>query len=160
MENWAWIIWTILGVLLIVAEVFTAGFVLLWFGVGALAAAFLALMGFGVGWQFAVFTIVSIILTAVSRTLFVKYFSHSEELKSGVDALPGQIGTVVTPSAGALNAGEVKVFGSIWTAYPAEGEEQLEEGERVEVVRVQGASVFVRRVDALPEWRQTGALPE
>ena len=159
MENLAWIFWTILGVLLIIAEVFTAGFVLLWFGVAALVAAFAGLVGFGFPFQFLIFIVVSVALTALSRTIFVKYFAHSEELKSGVDSLPGQIGTVVSPSKGALKSGEVKVFGSIWTAYPAEGEELLKEGERVEVVRVQGASVFVRRIDdQLPEWRKPASL--
>ena len=38
-EDLIWILWTILGVTLIIAEVFTTGFVLFWFGVGALAAA-------------------------------------------------------------------------------------------------------------------------
>jgi membrane protein implicated in regulation of membrane protease activity len=40
-----WYIWVLLGVLFIVAEVFTTGFVLLWFGIGALVAALLALTG-------------------------------------------------------------------------------------------------------------------
>lgn len=160
MEDLAWILWTILGVLLIVTEVFTAGFVLLWFGVAALAAAIAGLFGYSLTFQFLIFVIVSVVLTALSRTIFVKYFAHSEELKSGVDNLPGQIGTVVSASQGALKSGEVKVFGSIWTAYPAEGEELLKEGERVEVVRVQGASVFVRRIDdSLPEWRKPAQLP-
>ena len=39
MDNIFWILWVILGAILIVAEVFTSGFVLLWFGIGALAAA-------------------------------------------------------------------------------------------------------------------------
>lgn len=161
MENWAWILWAILGVLLIVGEVFTAGFVLFWFGIAALAAAFAGLIGFGVSFQFLIFLVVSVVLTALSRTIFDKYFTHSQELKSGVDSLPGQIGTVVSASRGALNSGEVKVYGSVWTAYPSEGEESLIEGERVEIVRVQGASVFVRKIDdRLPEWRKSIALPD
>jgi membrane protein implicated in regulation of membrane protease activity len=30
----------------------------------------------------------------------------------------------------------------------------LLEGEKVEVVRVKGASIYVRRVNELPEWRE------
>jgi len=37
MSNGIWVLWVILGGILIVAEVFTPGFVLLWFGIGALA---------------------------------------------------------------------------------------------------------------------------
>jgi membrane protein implicated in regulation of membrane protease activity len=151
--------WTVLGVILIVAEVFTPGFVLLWFGIGALAAAFAGLVGISsLSLQFLIFALVSIALTAASRTIFVNYFSREKsgnDLKSGVDALPGKIGTVVTSSEGALNEGAVKVFGSTWTAYPAEGEEPLEAGERVTVERVQGASIYVRRVtEGGPDWRQ------
>ena len=68
--------------------------------------------------------------------------------------MPGQIGTVVLGSRGALQAGEVKVFGSTWTAFPEKGEAPLREGERVEVIRVQGASIYVRSTEGLPEWRR------
>jgi membrane protein implicated in regulation of membrane protease activity len=163
MNNIAWILWTVLGVILIIAEVFTPGFVLLWFGIGALVAAFAGIVGLdSLPLQFLIFAVVSVALTAASRTIFVNYFSrekHGTDLKSGVDSLPGKIGTVVSSSRGALNEGAVKVFGSTWTAYPAEGEEPLEAGERVEVLRVQGASIYVRRVGQEPDWRQK-SLPE
>jgi membrane protein implicated in regulation of membrane protease activity len=163
MNNIAWILWTVLGVVLIIAEVFTPGFVLLWFGIGALAAAFAGIIGLdSLPLQFLIFAVVSVALTAASRTIFVNYFSrekHGTDLKSGVDSLPGKVGTVVSSSRGALNEGAVKVFGSTWTAYPAEGEDPLEAGERVEVLRVQGASIYVRRIEQGRDWRQK-SLPE
>ncbi|MDX6614624.1 MAG: hypothetical protein QOD75_3810 [Blastocatellia bacterium] len=152
-----WILWVILGVILIVAEVFTTGFVLLWFGIGALAAALAGLVGVdSLALQFLIFAVVSIALTAASRTIFVKYFSreeHGDSLRSGVDGLPGKVGTVVSSSRGAMNEGAVKVFGSTWTAYPAPGEEPLEAGERVQVESIQGASIYVRRVEPGRDWR-------
>jgi membrane protein implicated in regulation of membrane protease activity len=158
MDNIIWILWSVLGAILIVAEIFTAGFVLFWFGIGALAAAFAALVGVdSLALQFLIFAVVSISLTAASRTIFVKYFSREQtgdSLKTGVDSLPGKLGTVVSSSRGAMHEGAVKVFGSTWTAYPAEGEAPLEAGERVMVESVQGASIYVRRVDAGTDWRQ------
>ena len=157
MANYLWIFWTILGAILIVGEIFTTGFVLLWFGIGALAAAFAGLVGVNsVVLQFLIFAIVSIALTTASRTIFVNYFSREKsggDLKTGMDALPGKVGTVVSSSRGALHEGAVKVFGSTWTAYPADGEEPLEAGDRVAVERVQGASIYVRRVGHEPDWR-------
>jgi inner membrane protein len=114
-EDWAWILWTILGVVLVIAEVFTPGFVLLWFGVGALAAALASFLGAGFAAQFVLFITVSSALTALSRTIFVNYFTGRDQpggLKSGMETLPGQVGTVVGSSQGALNEGAVKVFGS------------------------------------------------
>ena len=67
METIAWIIWTVLGVCLIIAEIFTSGFVLLWFGIGALAAAFAGLVGFGYTFQFLVFFAVSVALSFIAH---------------------------------------------------------------------------------------------
>jgi membrane protein implicated in regulation of membrane protease activity len=100
---------------------------------------------------------VSVGLTAASRTIFVNYFSREKEgtsLRTGVDALPGKVGTVVSSSRGALHEGAVKVFGSTWTAYPAKGEDPLEAGERVMVESVEGASIYVRRITNGGDWRQ------
>lgn len=156
METYAWIFWLVLGIVLVLAETFTLGFVLLWFGVGALAASVAGLFGLGFLGQFLIFAGVSIALTAMSRTIFAKYLGHSdaEAVKTGIDALPGQIGTVSVGSSGALNEGAVKVYGSTWTAYPIDDETKLVEGEKVEVVSVKGSSIYVRPVvKHLPDWR-------
>jgi len=152
-----WYIWLILGVLFIIAEMFTSGFVLLWFGIGALVAALLAFTGLiGVPLQILVFLAVSIALTIASRTIFERFLmrgSPGRELKTGVDTLPGRIGVVVEPSKGVMQEGAVRVFAATWRAFPAEGEEPLREGEQVQIERVEGASVYVRRVDSEPSWR-------
>lgn len=159
MSEWLWIFWCVLGALLVVAEIFTSGFVLLWFGIGAFAAALAALLGVdSLGIQFFLFALISMGLVAASRTIFVNYFSKEKagtSLRTGVDALPGKIGTVVSSSKGALQEGAVKVFGSTWTAYPAAGEEPLEAGERVCVESVEGASLYVRRLGEVSDWRQS-----
>jgi len=156
METLTWIFWLVLGVALIVAETFTLGFVLLWFGIGAFAAALAGFLGVGLLGQFLIFAAVSIALTAMSRTIFANYLAHRDEdtVKMGMDSLPGQIGTVILGSNGALNEGAVKVYGSTWTAFPFDSETKLIEGEKVEVVSVKGSSIFVRSVvKELPDWR-------
>ena len=160
MDQFAYILWIVLGVVLIIAEIFTLGFVLFFFGIGAFAAALAGGLGFGFGLQFLIFASVSIALTAMSRTIFAKYFSQDEEnaVKMGMDSLPGQIGTVTLSSKGALQEGAVKVYGSTWTAFPVEDEMPLIEGEKVEVVRVRGSSIYVQKIEEskkLPEWRET-----
>jgi membrane protein implicated in regulation of membrane protease activity len=161
MSDFVWILWVVLGVILIVAEIFTSGFVLLWFGAGAIAAALAALAGAGYPFQFLIFFVVSIALTAASRTIFTKYLMRDADeggYKSGAESLPGQVGTVVASSRGALSEGAVKVYGTTWTAYPAAGEEPLEAGSRVVVESVRGASIYVRRAPSEPDWRPS-ALP-
>lgn len=147
-----------MGVGLIIAEIFTFGFVLFWFGIGALAAALAGWLGVPFGLQFLIFAGVSIVLTVMSRTIFAKYYAHDDKdaLKMGIDALPGQIGTVTLSSKGALNEGAVKVYGSTWTAFPVDSSPPLVEGEKVEVVSVQGSSIYVQKIEdskKLPDWR-------
>ena len=82
--------------MLIIAEVFTLSFFLLWFGIGALAAAVAGMLGAPFILPFGIFAVVSVALTALSRTIFAKYLQQGDEhaLKMGMDALPGQVGTV------------------------------------------------------------------
>jgi membrane protein implicated in regulation of membrane protease activity len=151
-------LWFIAGVIFIIAELVTPGFVLLWFGVGAIAAGLLAFLGVGLWVQIVAFLAVSAGLTVASRTIFEKFFMRNApgwKIRTGIESLPGQIGMVVQASHGALHEAAVKVYGSTWTAYPVAGEEPLREGEQVEVDRVDGAVLYVRRhADALP-WRET-----
>ncbi len=157
MENLAWIFWLVLGIVLIIAEIFTLGFVLFWFGLGAIAAAIVGFVGFGIFWQFMVFAGVSMALTVMSRTIFANYMwgSGSNEIKTGADALPGMIGTVTSASKGSLRETAVKVYGSEWTAFPEDGEAIFSEGDKVEVVRITGSTVYVRSAQReLPGWKQ------
>lgn len=157
MDNIGWIIWLILGVGLIIAEIFTLGFVLFWFGIGALAAAVAGWLGLGFAGQFLIFAVVSVAMTVLSRTILYDYLPHGTggSLKSGVDSLPGKIGTVTVASKGSLSEGAVKVFGSEWTAYPIDEGAVLVEGEKVEVVEVRGSSIYVRSATReLGGWQQ------
>ena len=147
--EYAWIVWLILAAIFIGAEVLTPGFFLLWFGVGALAAMLMALLGIGsFAAQVIAFLIVSSLLVVASRTIFERFLTRQTDgpqLKTGVDKMLGQIGTVVEPSRGALHEAAVKVYGSVWTALPSDGESPLLEGETVSVERIEGNTLYVRR---------------
>jgi len=150
----AWVIWLIIAAIFAVAEVFTPGFFLLWFGVGALVAMIMALLSVGsFAAQMLVFLVVSVALVIASRTIFEKFLNRpadTNRLRSGIETIIGQVGTVVEPSSGALNVGAVRVYGSVWTAFPAEGEWPLREGDSVTVERIEGNAIYVRRTAFQP----------
>jgi membrane protein implicated in regulation of membrane protease activity len=150
----AWIIWLIIAAIFVVAEVLTPGFFLLWFGVGALAAAIMALLGVGsLATQTLVFLIVSVALVIASRTILERFFSRpagANQFSTGIETIIGQVGTVVESSRGALNEGAVSVYGSVWTAFPADGERPLREGDSVAVERIEGNAIYVRRAAMHP----------
>ena len=145
----AWIIWLIIAGVFAVAEVFTPGFVLLWFGFGALLAALLALLGVeSLVFQVVAFLVSSVAMVVASRTILERFLPLSTDkpkLRAGAETMLGQIGTVVESSHGQLNEGAVKVYGAVWTAYPSDGEWPLKEGDSVSVERIEGNSIYVRR---------------
>jgi membrane protein implicated in regulation of membrane protease activity len=145
----AWLIWLIIAAIFVAAEVFTPGFFLLWFGVGALAAAIMAILGVGsFAAQMLIFLVVSVALVIASRTIFDRFLNRpadTNQLRSGIETIIGQVGMVVESSRGALNEGAVRVYGSVWTAFPAEGERPLREGDSVTVERIEGNAIYVRR---------------
>ncbi|MBO0722738.1 MAG: NfeD family protein [Blastocatellia bacterium] len=149
----AWVVWLIIATIFAAAEVFTTGFILLWFGAGALAAAIMALLGVeSPAAQVLVFLLVSIALVIASRTIFERIFTRKDEdegLRSGVETMIGQRGMVVESSREPLNEGAVKIYGSVWTAFPAEGERPLKEGDSVSVERIEGNAIYVRRTARL-----------
>jgi inner membrane protein len=147
--NLMWLIWLILAAVFTVAEVFTTGFVLLWFGVGAAVAALLALLGVeSLTMQVVSFLLVSVALVIASRTIFERFFvraSLDNELRTGVAQMVGQVGTVTEASHGVLNEAAVKAYGAVWTALPLADEAPLQEGEAVLIERIEGNTVYVRR---------------
>jgi len=145
----SWIIWLIVAALFLAGEVLTTGFFLLWFGVGAVVAAVLALAGIdSLAFQVVAFLTVSILLVIASRTIFERFLGMGRmgrHLKTGVEKMIGEVGTVVEPSKGERSEAAVKVYGSVWTAFPCEGEDPLVAGETVRVDRVDGNVIYVYR---------------
>ena len=89
-----WWIWMIIGAFFVIAEILTAGFFLLWFGVGAGVAGLLALAGLGLGWQLTAFIVISFVLFAVSRR-FADRFTKPQPPGIGADRFVGRTGVVV-----------------------------------------------------------------
>ncbi len=151
------IFWLILGILFTVFEVFTLGFVLLWFGIGAFAAAIAGFLGVGILGQFLIFAIVSTVLTFMSRTIFEKYLPDrgGADLKTGIENMPGSMVEVIEGNVGKKNNAVVSALGSRWNALPEHTGEEFETGERVEIVRIDGSSVYVRKAGKkLSGWRE------
>ncbi|WP_442602937.1 NfeD family protein [Paenibacillus sp. KN14-4R] len=125
-----WVIWAIIGVVLIIAEMMTLTFYLLWLGIGALAAGLTSiLLPDSVVIQVLVGAIVAILLTIFTKPLTRKV-RHSKGFKDAADDIIGKQGEVIqTIEVGTL--GIVKVGGEMWSATAAEN---IEQGEKVIVV--------------------------
>jgi membrane protein implicated in regulation of membrane protease activity len=141
MEIEIWWIWMIIAALFIVGEIFTQGFFILWFGVGAAVAGVLALFGLGIGWQLAAFVVVSGVLFVVSRR-FAERFSKKQPPGIGADRFIGLEGIVLEEIDNTKNSGRVRVQKDEWRADSETGG-IIPVGERVKVTRMDGTHLVV-----------------
>jgi membrane protein implicated in regulation of membrane protease activity len=135
-----WIGWTIVAIVCVVAEIFTEGFFIMWFGIGAAASAVAAFLGASVPWQFVFFIGVSAALVVSTKKLTSPVFKRAE-LKTNVNALPGTMALVTQPIP-EQGSGQVKVNGEIWTARSNDGR-RIPAGVTVKILRVAGVHVVV-----------------
>ena len=140
-----WIIWFVFAAIFIVGEILTAGFFLLWFGIGAVVAGVLAILGFNAGWQWGAFIVVSGILFAISRR-FAERFTKKQPPGIGADRFIGEVGVVLEEIDNIKNTGRVRIEKEEWRADSATGE-IIKEGEKVKVVRMDGTHVVVKIIE-------------
>lgn len=143
MPHWAG--WILVAVACAIAEMLTPQFFIAWFGVGALAAALLAGLGAGIGWQIACFLAVSLVLVLSTRRLSSKWFRVDRVQQTNIDALAGATGVVIKeiPAGG---TGQVKARNEVWTATALDCA-SIPAGATVTVVRVEGVHLVVQASD-------------
>jgi membrane protein implicated in regulation of membrane protease activity len=150
-----WVIWVVIAVALLIAEATTSAFVAIYFGLAAMAAAAIAATGLDVAVQLIAFAALSVGSLALTRPALKRAAGSGGGIRTGVDAMQGRIG-VVTRAIAALEPGQVKVGGEMWTARCFYDEEPIAVGSRVEVVKVEGVTALVipapsSRDDPTPE---------
>jgi len=143
----AWQIWTVLGVLLLVAEMFTPGFWLACLAVGAFAAGLVGLLpGVGATGETIVFSITSLLSTVGLRPILMRRFriGAATELRTNVEALLGKTGVVTERIDGGVRLGRVIVEGENWRGVSAD-RSVLEPGTRVMVIQVDGTTLILEK---------------
>ena len=134
--------WLILFVIFLLVEIITMGLTTIWFAGGAIVAYITSFFA-GEVVQIVVFFVVSFLLLFTTRP-FAKKFINSKSEKTNVDAMAGKIGTVTEDIDNISSKGKVVISGETWTAR-AENGEQMKKGQLIEVVRVEGVKVIVKK---------------
>jgi membrane protein implicated in regulation of membrane protease activity len=141
MTIWFWF-WVVLAFVLFVLEIFTAGFFMLPFGVGAIVAAVLEwLVPDSFVWQWVVFLVVSSVLLLVLRR-FADRITHEPPEKVGADRVLGKTGTVVEELDPQSPKGRVQVGSEQWRAETDDGT-SLPAGASIVVDRIDGTRLIV-----------------
>ncbi len=132
-------VWLICGMFLMLLEFVVPGLVIIWFGIGALFAGFVAYLGGGMHLQVGVFVLVSILSLMFVRKFFAKDDGSPQQV--GAERLIGRKAIVlkgITPE----KPGFVKVEGEEWLA---KCDEPCQPGESVEILKVEGTHLIVKK---------------
>ncbi|MEU1710048.1 NfeD family protein [Streptomyces sp. NPDC005706] len=137
----AWVWWLVgaaaLGIPLVVTAMPEFGM----FAVGAIAAAVVAGLGFGVVIQVLAFVVISVALIAVVRPIAARHGRQRPQLATGVDALKGKQAVVLERVDG--SGGRIKLAGEIWSARSLDTGRAYDIGQEVDVVDIEGATAIV-----------------
>ncbi|MFD1827783.1 MULTISPECIES: NfeD family protein [Mumia] len=137
----AWAGWLGLGLLLATAELLSLDLVLLMLAVGAFAGAGTAALGASVAVSAVIAIAVSLAMLLLARPSMVKRLHTGPDLKTGTKALVGASGVAL--STVDATQGQVKLGGETWSARAFDPGVTIEEGTRVAVFEIDGATAVV-----------------
>jgi len=138
-----WQFWIIIAGIFFIIEMATVGFLVFWFGIGALIAMVVSLFTTNIAIQTAVFVISSAILLFFTRPLVNKFTKDDAEVQTNAYSIIGKKGIVIKEIDPVLGKGQVKVGTEVWSAKTL-GDEKIKEGSEVEVTEIDGVKAVVK----------------
>ena len=143
-----WQIWLIVAGIFFVAEIFTTGFLVFWFGLSALVAMIVSFFVQDLVIQTTIFLIISVVLIFATRP-FVNKFLKTESVNTNVFSNIGKHGIVTKELNSIEGTGQIKVNGEIWSAEELNGN-VIPVNSEVTIVKISGVKAIVSVVK-LPE---------
>lgn len=141
------LVWLLVGVGLLVAEVLTLTVVLGLLGVAALAAALVGFLGFSLLVQAVAFTGTSAALLVFARPAAQRMLAKGDQGGSRTDARALTGSTALVVERVSDDTGQVRLHGELWRARPYAGGPPVDAGQSVAVAAVEGATLLVYSAD-------------
>jgi membrane protein implicated in regulation of membrane protease activity len=135
------VVWLVLGVLLVAAEVLSGDLVLVMLGTGALLAGGATAIGASAPASVAVFAVSAAALVLAARPPLRRKLADHPHLATGVHALVG--GRAVVLERTDAHGGRVKIGGEVWSARCSDEGQVFEPGTSVMVLGISGATAVV-----------------
>ena len=144
-----YMIWIVVSAACIVLEMFIASFAVIWFGIGAAAAAAISYFNVGgdeytIALQWTVFLVVSVALFLLFRKKLTSINSKTVN-NFGVDRLIGETAIVTEEIDNITGSGKVDVGGEIWLAV-SKNDENIPVDVKVVITKIDGTKVIVLQV--------------
>lgn len=146
---YSWGFWLVVGVVLLIIELFTQAVWTICVAAGCIAAVIAYLMGASLALQLvvlAVFSVVSFfVLSPLLKRLYVSE-KKRRETATGMEALIGRK-AFVTQEIKPGKPGRVRIDGDSWQAILSEDSGELRCGEQVEVVKHESIILIVKKIN-------------
>lgn len=139
-----WQIWLILAGIFFIGEIATTGFLVFWFGVGALLAMASSFFTSSIILQTVIFIISSTILILVTKP-FVKKFVDIKTTNTNAYSIIGKNALVIKEIDPIHSTGQIKVDGEVWSA-ENQNSEVIPKGSEVKVIAIEGVKAIVKAV--------------
>jgi len=136
--------WLILGLLLLIGEVFTLDFSLSCFGIACFAAAGISAAGLNAYWQLITVAIFIFALLFTLRPFALKYLIKKNGFRDNINALIGKTATVFEIDSANNKKGWVKIDADHWAV---EADKQLAAGNSVKINKIDGTTLIVSKED-------------
>jgi inner membrane protein len=129
----------VIGVLLIIFEMFSLTFVFLWIGLASILASIVSFLTESNTLTFVVF-IVSALILWLSTKKFARRIHQHKTIENGVNSLVGKEVVVASIEPVDEFLGTTKVYGDEWTIRSTH---PLEINKKVTVTKIEGATLYV-----------------
>lgn len=143
------IIWIALIIVFAAVEIITVGLTTIWFAGGAIAALLCDMVGLGIGWQFAVFVVVSLVLLFFTRPWALKYLKP-HLVRTNYEENIGKNVCITETVDNIKGTGTAVLKGQEWTARAWEEGRVFEPGTIVKVKEIRGVTLYVAESETMP----------
>jgi membrane protein implicated in regulation of membrane protease activity len=138
------LVWFIVGLVLLIAEMFHGAMFLMWIGAAALLTALAALFIHTDWVLWLIFAVSSVALLLASRPL-ARSIHGRVTTPSNVDSLVGMQGVVLETIDPLANTGQVRIRSEQWRARSSV---PIKQGAHVVIERIEGTTLMVKEVPA------------
>lgn len=142
-----WQFWLVAAGVFFIVEMMTVGFLVFWFGIGALLAMIVSFFTSNVIIQATVFIVSSTLLIFTTKPFVKRFVKNNDTAPTNVYSVIGKRGKVTEEIDNIQGTGIVKVAGEEWSAI-CNGNTTIPKGTEVEVLEVRGVKVLVEPINS------------
>ncbi len=140
-----WALWLILAGVCFFIEIVSITFFMFWPGIGAILAAFCAMLGFKFPVQVIVFALSTTLMIIFMKPLVKKLFKTNDNDFLTNKSIIGKNGIVTVEIDNLKSSGQVKIGGELWSAKSSD-DSVIEKGATVIIEDIESIKLKVKKI--------------